>query len=77
MKKDWRERIVIDEKILSGKPVIKGTRISVEFILELLGNGWTYEQVLYNYPQLGRGDIEAALRYAAEVLQDELVYPYP
>jgi uncharacterized protein (DUF433 family) len=77
MKKDWRERIVIDEEILSGKPVIKGTRISVEFILELLGNGWTYEQVLYNYPQLGRGDIEAALRYAAEVLQDELVYPYP
>ncbi|MBD3207699.1 DUF433 domain-containing protein [Candidatus Bathyarchaeota archaeon] len=77
MKKDWRERIVIDEEILSGKPVIKNTRISVEFILELLGNGWTYEQVLDNYPQLRRGDIEAALRYAAEVLQDELVYPYP
>jgi uncharacterized protein (DUF433 family) len=47
------------------------------FILELLGNGWTYEQVLDNYPQLERGDIEAALMYAAEVLQDELVYTIP
>jgi uncharacterized protein (DUF433 family) len=42
-----------------------------------LGNSWTYEQVLDNYPQLKRGDIEAALSYAAEILQDELVYPYP
>jgi uncharacterized protein (DUF433 family) len=77
MKKDWRDRIVIDEKILLGKPIIKGTRISVEFILELLGNGWSYEQVLDNYPQLERGDIETALMYAAEVLQDELVYTIP
>jgi len=44
--------IVIDEEICGGKPVIKGTRISVEFILELLSNGWTYEEILKNYPQL-------------------------
>jgi uncharacterized protein (DUF433 family) len=77
MNKEWKTRISIDENILAGKPIIKGTRISVELILELLANGWTHKQILDNYPQLTREDIEAALRYATEILQDELVYPYP
>jgi len=42
MSEDWKERIVVDSDILAGKPVVKGTRISVEFILELLANGWAF-----------------------------------
>ena len=74
---DWRSRITVDPKVLAGKPVIKGTRIAVEFILELLANGWTMEEVLKNYPQLNREDVIAALKYAAEVLKEERVYPLP
>ena len=49
--------IEINPKICRGKPVIKGTRISVEFILELLANGWSYDEILENYPQLKKEDI--------------------
>jgi uncharacterized protein (DUF433 family) len=72
---EWHERIVIDPKILLGKPVIRGTRIAVEFLLELLAEGWTHEQVLKNYPQLTADDIQAALHYAAEALKHERVFP--
>lgn len=65
---DWRERIVVDPKVLVGKPVIKGTRISVEFLLELLANGWTHEQILHEYDHLTREDMQACLAYATEVL---------
>ena len=77
MREDWRSRIAIDPKVLAGKPVIKGTRISVEFILELLANGWIVEDILKNYPQLKREDVLAALKYATEVLKEERVYPLP
>ena len=77
MREDWRSRIAVDPKVLEGKPVIKGTRISVEFILELLANGWTVEDILKNYPQLKREDVLAALKYATEVLKEERVYPLP
>lgn len=73
----WQERIVIDPKILVGKPVIKGTRLSVEIILELLANNWTYEEILKNYPQLKKEDIQACLQYATEVLKEEKVYITP
>ncbi len=73
----WQERIVIDQKILVGKPVVKGTRLSVEFVLELLANGWSYEEILKNYPQLKREDIQACLQYATEVLKEEKVYITP
>ncbi len=49
---DWQDRISLDPKVLVGKPVIKGTRIAVEFLIELLANGWTHEQILKNYPHL-------------------------
>jgi uncharacterized protein (DUF433 family) len=55
MSGDWRSRITIDPKVLAGKPVIRGTRMSVEFILDLLANGWTIEEILENYPQLEGG----------------------
>lgn len=71
----WQDRIVIDPAILVGKPVIKGTRLAVEFLLDLLAEGWTHEQVLKNYPQLTQDDIRAALHYAAEALKRERVFP--
>ena len=77
MKTDLRSRIIIDPQILAGKPIIKGTRISVEFILELLANGWTDEAIMENYPQLKKEDIQAALRYATDILKEEMVYPFP
>ena len=57
MNTDWRSRIALEPEILAEKPVIKGTRISVEHILELLANGWTDEEMLENYPQLEKKDI--------------------
>jgi uncharacterized protein (DUF433 family) len=77
MGEDWRERITVDPKVLSGKPVIKGTRIAVEFILELLANSWTVEDILKSYPQLKREDVAAALKYAAEILKEEKAYTLP
>jgi uncharacterized protein (DUF433 family) len=77
MGEDWRERITVDPKVLSGKPIIKGTRIAVEFILELLANSWTVEDILTNYPQLKREDVAAALKYAAEILKEEKAYTLP
>jgi uncharacterized protein (DUF433 family) len=76
-KVDWQDRISVDPKVLVGKPVIKGTRISVEFLMDLLANGWTHEQILKNYPHLTEQDIQAALHYAAEALKQEHVYPLP
>ena len=70
MRDNWQERIVFDPKILVGKPVIRGTRLSVEFILGLLGNGWTIEQVIDEYPQLKREDIIAVLKYTAEIVKE-------
>ena len=68
---EWRERIHSDTKILSGKPVVRGTRLSVEFLLRLFAAGWTEEQVLRNYPSLEREDLRAVFAYAAEVAQEE------
>lgn len=71
------DRIVVDPGVLAGKPVIKGTRISVEHILELLANGWSHEEILENYPMLVEEDIRHVLRYAVDLVKDEMVYPYP
>ena len=74
---NWQDRIVVDPGVLVGKPVIKGTRLAVEFLVELLAERWTHELILKNYPQLTEEDIQAALHYAAEVLKQEHVYPLP
>ncbi|MDP2109258.1 MAG: DUF433 domain-containing protein [Thiobacillus sp.] len=68
---EWRDRIASDPAVLAGKPVVKGTRISVELILRWLANGWTYEQILASYPHITREDILAALAFAAEMMRDE------
>lgn len=72
---NWRDYIVSDPLILVGKPTLKGTRISVKLVLELLGAGWTQEEVLENYPTLTREMLQAAFAYAAEIVQDEAVHP--
>lgn len=71
----WQDRIVVDPAILTGKPVIKGTRLAVEFILDLLAEGWSHEEIGRNYPALTDEDLQAALHYAAETLKRERVYP--
>ena len=72
---DWRDRIVIDPKILVGKPVVRSTRLWVEFIVELVANGWQEEQLLESCPQISEPDIRACLAYAGELLREEHVYP--
>lgn len=72
---NWQERIIADPKVLAGKPVIKGTRIAVEFILDLLANGWSESEILQNYPRLTREDIQACLSYASALIKSERVYP--
>jgi uncharacterized protein (DUF433 family) len=62
---EWQNRIVVDPNVLVGKPVIKGTRLAVEFIIELLAQGWTENDILSNYPGLTREDILACLAYAS------------
>ncbi len=66
------DRIVIDPDILVGKPIIKGTRIPVYLIIELLANGMTKKQILKEYPQLVEEDIRAALLYASRTLEREV-----
>jgi uncharacterized protein (DUF433 family) len=74
---DWHKRISVDPKVLVGKPVVKGTRISVEFVVDLLGRGWTQEEVLREYDHLKPQDIQACLAYASDVLKSERVYLVP
>ncbi|MCL4854400.1 MAG: DUF433 domain-containing protein [Bryobacteraceae bacterium] len=72
---DWRDHIGVDPQILVGKPVVKGTRISVELVIDLLAAGWTEQQVLHSYPTLKTDDVRACLAYASEILHSEKVFP--
>jgi uncharacterized protein (DUF433 family) len=69
------DRIVVDPKILTGKPVVRGTRIPVKLVVELLAAGWSHEQILASYPHLSEDDIRGCLAYASQLLRDEKVYP--
>ena len=73
---NWQERIVIDPGILVGKPVVKGTRLAVEFVVDLLAQGWSEAEILRNYPGLTHEDIQACLSYASAMLRTERVYPF-
>jgi uncharacterized protein (DUF433 family) len=66
-------RIAFNSRILGGKPIIKGTRITVDFILELFASGMSEGEILNEYPRLKRGDIRAALEYAARSVKREEV----
>ena len=72
---NWQDHITVDPNVLVGKPVIKGTRIAVEFIIDLLAQDWSEPEILRNYPGLTREDILACLKYAGEALHSEKVYP--
>ncbi|MDF5722277.1 MAG: DUF433 domain-containing protein [Rhizonema sp. PD37] len=71
---DWRTYIHSNPKILLGKPVVKGTRLSVEFILGLFAAGWTEQQVLESYPTLSTEAIRCVFAFTAECMQDEVLY---
>jgi uncharacterized protein (DUF433 family) len=68
-------RIALDPKVLTGKPVISGTRLSVEFIIGLLADGWSEPDILANYPGITHDDIIACLAYARDALSSERVFP--
>jgi uncharacterized protein (DUF433 family) len=74
---DWRDYITADERILAGKPIVKGTRLSVEFVLELLAAGWDRDALNDNYPQLTEERVRAVLAYAAATFRDERFYLLP
>lgn len=74
---DWKMRIVLTPEVLGGKPVVRGTRLSVAFVIDLLARGWSMEHVLDQYPQLAAEDIQACLAYAGHTLDAERVYPVP
>ncbi len=71
------ERIVVDSEVLAGKPVVRGTRLAVEFILELLAAGQSESEVLTSYPGLTREDILACLSYASYLAHEYKAYPIP
>lgn len=72
---NWKEHIISDKNILLGKPAIKGTRISVELILELLAQGWTNKMILESYPNITEDSIKAVFLYLKECMQEELYFP--
>lgn len=71
---DWTDRIVSDPEVLVGKPTIKGTRLSVELILDRLADGWTEKDLLESYPRLTREDIRAVFAYVQDCLKDGLLF---
>jgi uncharacterized protein (DUF433 family) len=71
----WQERIILDPAVLAGKPIVNGTRLAVEFLLELLAEDWTEADILRNYPGLTHEDLRACLAYASDRLKGEKVYP--
>jgi uncharacterized protein (DUF433 family) len=73
---DWREHLHSDKAVLLGKPVIKGTRISVELIVELFETGWTEAMILENYPHITSENIKAVFAYIKECMQQELLFPF-
>lgn len=75
MASQWAEHIVSDPEVLGGKPVVRGTRISVEFVLGLFASGWTQDKVLESYPSLTPEALRAVFAYAADVLHEEIILP--
>ncbi|MDM7922723.1 MAG: DUF433 domain-containing protein [Pyrinomonadaceae bacterium] len=74
---EWEKRISADPAIMVGKPVISGTRITVEFILGRLADGWSEKEILENYPDLTPDDLRAVFAYAADCMKDGWVFSMP
>lgn len=72
---NWQGYIVSDKQVLLGKPTIKGTRISVELVLELFSSGWTEKQILESYPSISSESLRAVFAYLKDCIQQELYFP--
>lgn len=72
---DWKDHIITDSNVLVGKPIVKGTRLSVEFLLGLKAAGWSDEQIFENYPQLTAADLQAVFAFAGALVKDEEFLP--
>jgi uncharacterized protein (DUF433 family) len=70
----WQDYIISDKHFLAGKPSIKGTRISVELILELYSLGWSEDQILSSYPSLTTESLRAVFAYLKDCIQQELYF---
>lgn len=68
---DWKDRIEVNPAALVGKPIIKGTRISVELILDRMADGWTMEDVLTSYPHISQEDVLAVLSFSSELFKEK------
>ncbi len=68
-------RIALDPDVLAGKPVIRGTRLAVEFVIGLLADGWSEAEIIANYPGVTHEDILSCLAYARDALSSEKVFP--
>jgi uncharacterized protein (DUF433 family) len=75
MATNWRDRVTVDPAVLVGKPVVKGTRLAVEFVIDLLAQGWGQDDIIRSYPSLQREGVLACLAYASNVLYAEKVSP--
>lgn len=73
---NWRERITSDKDILAGKPVVKGTRLSVEFLLGLFASGWKETEVLENYPSISKEDLQAVFAFAQDGVKEGLIFDH-
>ncbi|MGL4608517.1 MAG: DUF433 domain-containing protein [Trueperaceae bacterium] len=69
----WQTWITSNPSVLAGKPIVRYTRLSVSFLLGLLAQGWTEAQILENYPQLTREGLRAAIAYAQETVEEEVM----
>ncbi|MBI2550512.1 DUF433 domain-containing protein [Candidatus Woesearchaeota archaeon] len=72
---DFMKRIVVDPKVMVGKPIIKGTRIPVDAILQRIADGMTVTEILEDYPQITESDVKAALEYSANIIRGEDIVP--
>jgi len=75
MEKDYINRIVVNPRIMVGKPIIKGTRITVEAIVRRAAEGMTFDEILKDYPYITKEDIKSALLYAESLVAGEDVFP--
>ena len=73
----WQDYIHSEPAVLAGRPVVRGTRLAADFLLELFAAGWTHEQVLESYPQLTPEALRAVFAFAAEAMHDESFYVVP
>lgn len=69
---DWHNRIIVDDTVLGGKPIVRGTRITVDLLMDRLADGWTMDDIVAAYPRLRRDDVLAAISFVAEVFRVEV-----